>query len=181
MARYWLALFQAHVDSHRIMGARVSELRVAETFAAMQHGAILGTPENIIALLRGAPFTVVFDGGEELQRANSDSVAWRDQNHFRPIADDMRRRARRLATDPWFKAITMALRFCLEGRADAENFIVHLARSVGEEAFLEEFMLPLLRDRALQRSLGFEKAEIFFASRFDSIFVPTTDAKSCEK
>ncbi len=146
--RYEIAYFQVAAD--RGYRAGISERRIAETLAALRHGALVPTPENLSAMSAGKPYAV----RAPAWRGREGGFDWRNKNSFRPIADALRLKAHRMRKDPaadqdarWLDHMSWAWLICLERYVDLEGLAEYLADAVGEREYFDAWMRPMLRGR----------------------------------
>jgi hypothetical protein len=156
--RYWLALTQAHIFCGKQIG--ISTLRVVETFAGLKHGRPIKTPENLAAMARGERYAVA----TEKYRSDPNKADWRNKNAFRAIADDLRRKIRRIRSGggpnaQWLADMSAAWFMCLQGFPELEDRAEDLASFVGERAYFDTVMRPMLHARSEQRKAGLKRAE----------------------
>jgi len=150
--RYALAIFEAHLRGADVHG--ISELRMAETLVGIAFGAVVQTPDNFERLACGQPYQVWMPPVKlppwRLKQDPSErGENWRYGNAFRPWADDLRRKLRRLRKGQnddanWLRAMSLAWYICLQGNGDKVEDARQLARSVGESEYFEKGMLSHL-------------------------------------
>jgi hypothetical protein len=155
--RYALAYFEAHFLGAALHRDRVSELQVAEQLAAQVYGETVQTPENLASKARGERYQVWMPPFRLDQRPYDGAPNWRHGNSFRPWADDLRRKLRRLRNGSnddarWLRAMGIAWFVCLQGNVDEIEYARGLAGSAGEAAFFEEKMLPVAYHEAGRRA-----------------------------
>jgi hypothetical protein len=151
--RYAFAFFELCIQDAKERG--FSELTVVETLVGVAFGAVVPTPENLARAAGGVAHRVWMPPYKlppwRLKQDLSETAeCWRYGNAFRPWADDLRRNLRRLREGPdraWLRAMTSALRLCCEGEIDKLDEARTLAASVGESAYFEEHMRPLMIER----------------------------------
>ena len=114
--RYFLALLSAHIEIGKLSG--VSEGRVLTTFAGFVFGQPIQTPENLSNMERTGTYQV----GMRRWLWGEESAVWRGKTTFRPPADNLGRKLRRIRAKPsshpdwvWLRAMTLAWRDCLLG------------------------------------------------------------------
>jgi hypothetical protein len=145
--RYALAVFEAALRRGAAYG--ISELRVAETLVASAFGAVVRTPENLAELTNGRPFRVWMPSFR-LDEQNV-GVNWRHGNAFRPWADDLRRKLRRLRCSgnedaKWLEAMSKSWQICLDGTIERLEEAQRLAESVGEREYFQKYWRPILEE-----------------------------------
>jgi len=157
--RYFLVFAQVCVDVARLTG-RVSEIRVAEQLACWRHGTAIPTTENLAAAARGEKYRVF----SPIRRGNEGEKDWRNKNTFRPLADDLRRKLRRLRkislSDPdgrWLAAMRLAWGICLLDGPEPKDGVEAQARSLavlaGEAEYFENVLQPILRGEKPKRQI----------------------------
>jgi hypothetical protein len=177
--RYFLALLSAHIEIGKLSG--VSEGRVSTTFAGFVFGRPVHTPENVSDMERTGRYQV---GMRWLQGVESEE--WRGMNSFRPIAETLMRKLRRIRAKPsshpdwkWLRAMTLAWRTCLWGELRHLRQAGFLAASVGEAEYFNATMRPLLAERAAQRKAGATRSEV--SPEFMTNLIRTTVTDGCAK
>jgi hypothetical protein len=131
----------------------------------LSHGTPIDTPENIAAMMRGERYAVA----TEKYRSDPNKSDWRNKNAFRAIADDLRRKLRRIRSRggpdaQWLADMSAAWFICLQGFLELEGRAEDLASFVGERAYFDTVMRPMLHARSEQRKAGLKRAEF---TRFD--------------
>ena len=179
--RYFLALLQANIDAAAPGG--ISERRVVDTFASLRYGALDPTTQNFALMEQGKPFRVHFDLSRHKTRGwvganKSAAKGWLYQNAFRPFADDLRSKVRKIRSMPpthpdrrWLAAMSIAWRICLRGDFRAKDCAEALAGAVGERAYFLSAMQPTLFRRF--NELNASPADRIVTFNFLSIFLPT--------
>ena len=173
MTRYQFALMQAYIDLGRKFGW--SERYVAIGLAQAIYALPAATPEDVAA--RGEQTFKLLDPHFN-HKDEKGPKTWRNQDVFRPLADDLRRKLRRLRLrDPqWFDAMSQAWRVVLEGIGEGEDYAEMLATGAGERDFFDRIMRPVLHARAkVRRERGLDKPELrLFEDLSAWTFLPTS-------
>jgi hypothetical protein len=151
------SLLQAAIDRGRIH--EISEHRVAETYVGLRDGVVVPTPDNLAAMARGEKFLVA-KAGTRPWRGAYDKVldktvpaeGWRNKSAFHADADDLLRKLRSKRKDPakdpdakWLDFMSWAWVICLERNASLEDLAEYLADEVGEGAYFDSVVRPVLR------------------------------------
>jgi hypothetical protein len=189
--RYLYAATEAMIENARL-GGHLSELRICENMAGHMIGRPLRPGEFILedgvasvggkgleAMRAGQAFPVVHRRWDEAKpHVRADLRAkephppkdgqwpWRFGNEFRPTADNIRKKLRRLRKEPvtsvngrWFTAMVKAIRICAQGSDHLADFAAHQAAAVGEGQYFERTLDPILRATAALRQRWPEKDE----------------------
>lgn len=148
--RYALAIFEAFLRAASVRG--ISELVIVELLAGLAFGEI--TPENIARAARGEAYSVWMPPFK-LDEHNV-GINWRSGNAFRPWADDLRRKLRRLRTaqnedSEWLRSMSLAWYICLMGGAEYVANARRFAETAGEQEYFEQIMHPELLARHRER------------------------------
>jgi hypothetical protein len=145
--RYSFALLQHHIDRGRAFG--LSERSICDLFASITHGIFIETVENSVALLSGKPFAVRFKKNHFVQGGEGDS--WRAKNAFRPLADNMYRKFRKLRQDTesakWLDDMSRLWETCFARNPEYLIQAQDLAESLDERPYFEEKMRPILLEQ----------------------------------
>jgi hypothetical protein len=151
--RYAFAIFELCIQDAKKRG--ISELAVVETLVGLAFGAVVPTSENLARAAGGVAHRVwmppyKLPPWRLKQDPSEPAECWRYGNAFRPWADDLRRNLRRLRKGPdgaWLRAMTSALLLCCEGEIHKIDEACAHAASVGESAYFEEHLRPLMIER----------------------------------
>jgi hypothetical protein len=162
--RWDLALVERHVRVGKMRG--YSELQIHELLAASAAGAVVRTPENIALFESGQPFRVWMPPHKKFKLAREDTPTqrsrrgwqWRQENVFRPPADDARRKLLRFRKEDAgrLRAMVTVWELCIRGNLEEA---MRLARQIGEADAFE----AKLRKRRLVGS----------APEFPATLIPT--------
>jgi hypothetical protein len=200
--RYLLALVQAHVDIAKLHG--VSERHVVETYAGLLYGRLIHSRANVESLARGERFQVQFERDQFAPKgwagtSEMPGPGWLNKNAFRPYADNLRRKLRKIRNMPpsasdrrWLAAMSVAWRICLQGNVrdcvaalaawgiclqdNPRDCAKALTSCVGEETYFYSVMQPVLNDSFL-RDLRPREDFVRQLSDFLHILIPTLPAK----
>ena len=158
LTKHQFALMQAYIDHGRKFGW--SERYVAIGMARAIYALPAETPSDVAA--RGEQTFELLEPHLD-HKDEKGPKTWRNKDAFRPLADDLRRKLRRLRSrDPdWFDAMSLAWRVCLDGIAEGEDYARMLATAAGERDFFDHKMRPVLRARAkVRRDKGLDRPEL---------------------
>jgi hypothetical protein len=159
---------------------------VLTTFAGFVFGQPIQTPENLSNMERTGTYQV----GMRRWLWGEESAVWRGKTTFRPPADNLGRKLRRIRAKPsshpdwvWLRAMTLAWRDCLLGELrptrsgeSAESW----AASVGEEEYFKARMQPVLEQRAAEeRKAGATRYDV--SPEFMINLIRTTETDGCAK
>lgn len=155
--RYLYAFLQVQCEREKRDG--ISEQRVAEVVAGILHGQPTPTIENFMRILSGQPFQV--ETSKRSGNLSENASRWRNRNVFRTHAEDLLRKLRELRKgDPtssdtkWLSAVSACMWIAFEGWSTREGLAAFMAADVGETAYYETVLGPILRDRADHRRRG---------------------------
>jgi hypothetical protein len=181
--RYFLAIVQANIDKAKENG--ISERRVVEVYSALRNGMIVDTPENLTAMLDWKKFEVYFKGRRRgcLPDHQNHSGQWHEQDAFRPDADGIRLRLRKIRNAElpdadwfWLAAMSRAWLICFEGEMRLTTYAEALAAIAGERDYFNRVMKPLLVKIFLGKifSQASETKTFISVPEFLAILIPTT-------
>lgn len=181
--RYFLAIVQANIDKAKESG--ISERKVVEVYSALRNGMIVDTPENITAMIEWNKFEVSFKGHRRgcLPDHQNHQEQWHQKNAFRPDADGIRLRLRKIrnaeptdASRRWLAVMSSAWRICFEGNMRLANHAEALAAIAGERDYFQRAMKPLLVKIFVGKIFSQASKTKAFISvpEFMAIFIPTT-------
>jgi hypothetical protein len=181
--RYFLAIVQANIDKAKENG--ISERKVVEVYSALRNGMIVDAPGNIAAMIEWNKFEVSFKGRRRgcLPDHQNHQEQWHQKNAFRPGADGLRLRLRKIRTaEPtdasrrWLRVMSSAWRICFEGDMRLANHAEALAAIAGERAYFQRVMKPLLIKIFAGKifSQASETKAFISVPEFMAILIPTT-------
>jgi hypothetical protein len=154
--RYFLAIIQANIDAAEPHG--ISERHVCETYAGLKFGRPIRSQENMRALALGHPFHVEFNRERHRLRgwvgaSGEQGAGWLNRNAFRPYADGLRAKLRKIRQNPpsdpdrrWLAAMSSSWSICFKGNLRLKGHAEALAALVGEMVYFRERMQPTLFD-----------------------------------
>jgi hypothetical protein len=148
--RYTLAVIQGNIDAAARFG--ISERRVVETCSTLLYGAVANAPENVASFVHGRKFAMTFrQEAFPVMGALGSGGDWRNKSAFRPYADGIRNKLRKIRQLPrdaddrrWLGAMSQAWTICLRGDMRLRDHAEALAIIVGERDYFRSVMLPAL-------------------------------------
>lgn len=160
--RFMLVRAAAIIECHRRTGTKIDALKVWEHFAGLTYGKPVERVGNGVLVSYGE----YREYPDEPHRNG-----WRLASHLprlrcsektpygKAAADAFARKARRAQYHPWFRAMLRATMICEQGRAEAEDEARELTSCVGESAYFQAELRPLLHAHAVQRVQGLAKSK----------------------
>jgi hypothetical protein len=98
--RYFFAVAQANIDAGKQHG--FAERRIADTYVSLRYGRVLQWSKNLEAFALGHPYQVVFKHRLRglVGAVGEQCAGWLNRNAFRPYADGLRLRLRKIRAKP---------------------------------------------------------------------------------
>lgn len=147
---------------------------------ALRYGAPVKTSENLRKLALRQRFYVAaaratdkdFRDEYPVVRSQGDlgGCGWRNANIFRPKAEDLLKKLRRLRSNSWLDSMTKAFVICLQGDELSVGVAEEHAKDANEREYFLKVMLPILRSRSDQRKKGLRGSESHLSDLLSIIF-----------